>query len=152
MKHFAKLLVSLVLMVLAPLTSQAQGVNDAFYIYQNDGHFNGFFYDEVIEIRYSKLDTLNLEHSDFVSQEIVTADSTYRIMLAAIDSVGFVQPEIIENPHMRNVIKEGISSYLLSKEDLVLTFSKLMPADLIPKVNDVLADLVPMVLSIAEKW
>ncbi len=140
MKHFAQLLVSLVLMVLPPLTSQAQGVSDAFYIYQNDGHFNGFFYDEVIEIRYSKLDTLNLEHSDFVSQEIVTADSTYRIMLAAIDSVGFVQPEIIENPHMRNVIKEGIPNYLLSKEDLVLTFSKLMPADLIPKVNDVLAD------------
>ena len=53
MKQFAKLLVSLVLIVLAPLTSQAQGVNDAFYIYQNDGHFNGFFFDEVKEIRYS---------------------------------------------------------------------------------------------------
>lgn len=97
MKDYAKLLVSLALMALAPLISQAQGVNDAFYIYQNDGHFNGFFFDEVKEIRYSKLDTLNNEHSDYVSQEIVTADSTYRIMLAAIDSVGFVQPEIKMN-------------------------------------------------------
>ena len=74
MKHFAKLLVSIVLMGLTHLSSQAQGINDAFYIYQNDGHFNGFFYDEVIEIRYSKLDTLNLEHSDFVSQEITAGD------------------------------------------------------------------------------
>lgn len=140
MKNHAKLLVSLALMALAPLTSQAQGVNDAFYIYQNDGHFNGFFYDQVQKINYSKLDTLGVEHSDYVSQEIVTADSTYRIMLAAIDSVTFVQPEIIENPQMRNVQKEGISNYLLSKEDLVLTFSKMMPANLIPKVDDVLAD------------
>lgn len=108
MKQFAKLLVSLVLIVLAPLTSQAQGVNDAFYIYQNDGHFNGFFFDEVKEIRYSKLDTLNNEHSDYVSQEIVTADSTYRIMLAAIDSVGFVQPEIIYNPQLRDMVAEGM--------------------------------------------
>lgn len=108
MKQFAKLLVSLVLMVLAPLTSQAQSVNDAFYIYQNDGHFDGFFYDEVKEIRYSKLDTLNNEHSDYVSQEIVTADSTYRIMLAAIDSVGFVQPEIIYNPQLRDMVAEGM--------------------------------------------
>ena len=108
MKQFAKLLVSLVLIVLASLTSQAQGVNDAFYIYQNDGHFNGFFFDEVKEIRYSKLDTLNNEHSDYVSQEIVTADSTYRIMLAAIDSVGFVQPEIIYNPQLRDMVAEGM--------------------------------------------
>ena len=114
MKHFAKLLISIVLMGLAPLSSQAQGVTDAFYIYQNDGHFNGFFYDEVIEIRYSKLDTLNLEHSDFVSQEIVTADSTYRIMLAAIDSVGFVQPEVKYNPRLR-LVSEDQLFYLESR-------------------------------------
>ena len=138
MKHFAKLLVSLVLMVLAPLSSQAQGVNDAFYIYQNDGHFNGFFYDEVIEIRYSKLDTLNLEHSDFVSQEIVTADSTYRIMLAAIDSVGFVQPEIKFNPQLRNMSELGMLPYLKSQDGMRLTFSNNMPASLRPQKQDVL--------------
>ncbi len=98
MKRTTILLLTLALFIVQGTSVvQAQGVNDAFYIYQNDGHFNGFFYDEVIEIRYSKLDTLNMEHSDFVSQEIVTADSTYRIMLAAIDSVGFVQPEIKMN-------------------------------------------------------
>ena len=143
MKHFAKLLVSLVLMVLAPLTSQAQGVNDAFYIYQNDGHFNGFFYDEVIEIRYSKLDTLNLEHSDFVSQEIVTADSTYRIMLAAIDSVGFVQPEIKFNARVRDMEAEGMTKSLVSIEGQILKFHTYLDDDVKPddfKVGDILVN------------
>ena len=75
-------------MLVASAAAQAQ---DAFYVYQNDGHFDGFFYDEVEKIRYSKTDTLGFEHEVFVSQEIVTADSTYRFMLTAIDSIGFVQ-------------------------------------------------------------
>ena len=78
---------------------KAQSSSDAFYIYQNDGHFDGFFYDEVEKITYSRVDTAGIEWDDFVSQEIVTADSTYRIMLSAIDSVGFVQPEVKFNPH-----------------------------------------------------
>ena len=67
---------------------------EAFYIYQNDGHFDGFFYDQVKQISYSRFDTLGVEHDKYVSQEIVTEDSVYRIMLTAIDSVSFVQPEI----------------------------------------------------------
>lgn len=90
---------AIILLLTTALPVQAQTENQAFYIYQNDGHFDGFFYDEVQKISYSKLDTLGLEHEDFVSQEIVTADSTYRIMLSAIDSVGFVQPKLILNPH-----------------------------------------------------
>ena len=76
---------------------------DAFYIYQNDGHFDGFFYDEIEKISYSFLDTLGIEHNEIVSQEIITADSIYRIMLSAIDSVGFVQPEVKYNPRVRRV-------------------------------------------------
>ena len=147
MKHYTKLLVSLVLMVLAPLTSQAQGVNDAFYIYQNDGHFNGFFYDEVIEIRYSKLDTLNLEHSDFVSQEIVTADSIYRIMLAAIDSVGFVQPEVKVNEHIRYLQKEGFYNSIYSIDGQTITFRTMSPYDIKPgdiSVGDILVNSAPL--------
>ena len=82
------------------LTAATVGAQDAFYIYQNDGHFDGFFYDEVQKISYSKIDTLGFEHEDYVSQEIITADSVYRIMLTAIDSVGFVQPETKLNPHV----------------------------------------------------
>ena len=73
-------------------TMQAQ---DAFYIYRNDGDFDGFFYDQVKRIGYSKTDLEGNEHDVFVVQEVETLDSLYRIPLAAIDSVGFVQPEII---------------------------------------------------------
>ncbi|MBO7068305.1 MAG: hypothetical protein J6W52_06465 [Bacteroidaceae bacterium] len=86
---------------------RAQDENAAFYIYQNDGHFDGFFYDEVMKMSYSKTDTAGVEYDVFVSQEIVTADSTYRIMLSAIDSVSFVQPEMKLNPRLREVNVEG---------------------------------------------
>ena len=39
---------------------KAQTETDAFYIYQNDGHFDGFFYDDIIKISYSRLDTLGV--------------------------------------------------------------------------------------------
>ena len=38
---------SLAIVLLAALPMQAQTENQAFYIYQNDGHFDGFFYDEI---------------------------------------------------------------------------------------------------------
>ena len=101
---------------------RAQSANDAFYIYQNDGHFDGFFYDEVICIQYSKTDTLGIEHTDYVSQEIVTADSTYRFMLTAIDSVGFVQPEIKINERVRNMQTEGLAYSLYDTNGQQLTF------------------------------
>ena len=50
--------------------AQTEGIEggEAFYIYQNDGHFDGFFYDQVKEIRYSRFDTLGIERSEYVSQ------------------------------------------------------------------------------------
>ena len=33
---------------------RAQDENAAFYIYQNDGDFDGFFFDEVVRMGYSK--------------------------------------------------------------------------------------------------
>ena len=141
-RQTAKHLIGLVLTLLAVLPMQAQQENAAFYIYQNDGHFDGFFYDEVEKISYSKLDTLGREFDDYVSQEIVTADSTYRFMLSAIDSVGFVQPEIKTNPKLRNMREEGMLDYLSSKDEetMTLTFSASMPESLRPKVGDVLVD------------
>ena len=99
--------------ILSLFTSSAlaQDENAAFYIYQNDGHFNGFFYDEVEKITYSRVDTAGIEWDDYVSQEIVTEDSTYRIMLSAIDSVGFVLPEPKYSSNVRILHKENEDSY-----------------------------------------
>ena len=81
------------LLLLAGLTSlQAQ---EAFYIYRNDGEFNGFFYDDVKSMRLSKTDLDLTERDEYVVQEIETEDTIYRIPLCAIDSIGFQQPEII---------------------------------------------------------
>ena len=122
-------------------SAKAQSETDAFYIYQNDGHFDGFFYDDVIKITYSRLDTLGYEHSDYVSQEIVTADSTYRIMLAAIDSVGFVQPEVKYNPRLRLVGEDQLFSKMLSHDAEYenLVFAGNTPHNMKPKVGDVFA-------------
>ena len=111
---------------------------EAFYIYQNDGHFDGFFYDEVQQINYSRLDTLGVEYDEYVSQEIVTADSTYRIMLTAIDSVSFVQPEIRYAKGVRLMQDEGMIKYYVKCEGMNLSFNTSMPASLRPKVGDVL--------------
>ena len=119
----------------------AQSSTDAFYIYQNDGHFDGFFYDEVQCIQYSKTDTLGVEHTDYVSQEIVTADSTYRFMLTAIDSVGFVQPEIIYNPKLRDMISEGMDKALFGwdrSSSTINFFEDALTEANKPQVGDVL--------------
>ena len=41
---------------------------DAFYIYRNDGDFDGFFYDNVIRMGYSKIDPQGVEHEEYVIQ------------------------------------------------------------------------------------
>ena len=120
---------------------QAQTEPEAFYIYQNDGHFDGFFYDEVEKISYSRFDTLGVEHDDFISQEIVTPDSTYRIMLSAIDSIGFQQPEVIFNPDVKNLPYdyEGVYGYLCGYDldnDAFYVYSWI-PENRLPKIGDV---------------
>lgn len=89
-----------ILMVSATQQLQAQ---EAFYIYRNDGNFDGFFYDQVKHMGYSKVDFEGVEHDVYVVQEIETEDSLYRIPLAAIDSIGFQQPEIRLNPRFNDL-------------------------------------------------
>ena len=136
---------SLAIVLLATLPIQAQTENQAFYIYQNDGHFDGFFYDEIEKMTFSFLDTLGVEHDEIVSQEIVTADSTYRIMLSAIDSIGFVQPEMKYNPqvHIKGQDPEWGDFrniwYLPYEDGEIIVFS-LEYTNLEPHVGDVFVD------------
>ena len=113
---------------------------DAFYIYRNDGDFNGFFYDQVIRMGYSKFDLDSVEHDKYVVQEVETTDSLYRIPLAAIDSIGFQQPEIRFNPRLKNMDDLGITPYVSHVDEykLALRFDKSMPTAMIPSEGDVL--------------
>jgi hypothetical protein len=141
MRHLRNI-ASLFMMLLASLTIQAQTECEAFYIYQNDGHFDGFFYDDIVKMNFSFLDTLGVEHDEIVSQEIVTADSTYRIMLSAIDSIGFVQPPLELNSGIRNMREEGMTDYIISSDDdaLVIYFYGSIPSYLCPNVGETLID------------
>ena len=117
---------------------------DAFYVYRNDGDFNGFFYDEVVRMGFSKTDLEGVEHEEYVIKEIETADSLYRIPLCAIDSIGFQQPEIKINPNVRILSRCGLLEYLIEVNDMLdpiyLTFQDL-PSNLMPKVGDILIGL-----------
>lgn len=127
------------LQFLAPGFATAQ---DAFYIYRNDGDFNGFFFDEVIRMGYSKIGPDSVEYDAYVVQEIETEDSLYRIPLAAIDSIGFQQPEIRMSPHFKNMDELGITPYVTKKwgwTGMRLGVSKDIPAELRPQVGDVMA-------------
>lgn len=114
---------------------------DAFYIYRNDGDFNGFFYDEVIEIRQSKIGVDSVEYEQWVTQEVVLEDTIYRIPLAAIDSIGFQQPEIKFNPRVKFMEKDGYSKYFMYQHNRAIILSKDLPADMELKVGDVLIGL-----------
>lgn len=117
--------------------AQAQ---EAFYIYRNDGDFNGFFYDEVVEMRQSKIGVDSVEYDRWVTQEVVLADTIYRIPLAAIDSIGFQQPEIKFNPRVKFMEQEGLCPYVDYASEFGVTFVNL-PAHLKPQVGDVLIGL-----------
>lgn len=140
MKTMYKYILSAIFMLMAGQTLQAQ---DAFYVYRNDGDFDGFFYDEVIRMGYSKFDLDSIEYDAYVVQEIETKDSLYRIPLAAIDSIGFQQPEIRFNPRFKNMDELGITPYITStrrfSSDDCLGISKTIPDELMPNVGDVVA-------------
>lgn len=118
---------------------------DAFYIYRNDGDFNGFFFDQVQRMGYSKFDLDSVEHDVYVIQEVQTADSLDRIPLAAIDSVGFQQPEIRLNSAVRMMDDLSMTACVAASsmdaeaETGRIAFTSALPAALRPQVGDVLA-------------
>ena len=127
---------------LSPLFSQ-----EAFYIYRNDSDFNGFFYDEVVEMRYSKIDFDSIEHDNYIMYEVELSDTIYRIPLAAIDSIGFQQPEIKLNPKVKFIERDGYSPYIIwafdygySGYEHGVSFQNL-PANKLPEIGDVLLGL-----------
>ena len=128
-----RVLLAISLLPLAFSLTQAQ---EAFYIYRNDGKFHGFFYDEVIELRQSKIGVDSVEYDKWVTQEVVLADTTYRIPLSAIDSIGFQQPEIKINPNVRYLQKEGLAPYLDVVTEDNMCFMNI-PESMLPKVGEV---------------
>lgn len=115
----------------------AQAEQDALYIFRNDGQFNAFFFSDIDRFEYSKIDTLGVEHDEYVTQEIHAMDSVFRIPLTAIDSVSFVTPE---NKISDSVIRLGqnVLQYLEYGDtgSSSLIFGNKTPEGILPKVSD----------------
>lgn len=130
----------IILLLAVTLGGMAQTIGEAFYIYRNDGQFNVFFRDEVQSIEYSYADEDGNTYDEIVTQIVTTADSIYKIPLAAIDSVGFVHPRTI---YKENVIPmEGeLMDYLVCVDGLTLTFMPTLPNSLTPQEGTKLVEL-----------
>ncbi len=131
-----KRLYLILLLAAVTFSGMAQTIGDAFYIYRNDGEFNAFFRDEVLSVEYSYEDANGNTFDEIVTQIVNTTDSIYKIPLAAIDSISFVQPK---TKYTSNVVRmEPLLPYILSVNGLTLNLSSSMPPNLMPNVGDVL--------------
>ena len=114
MKKTAKIIIGLLLAAIG-LPASAQRAQDALYIFRNDGQFNAFFWGDIQRFAYSKVDTLGVEHDDYVVQEVYALDSVFRIPVSAIDSIAFVTPE---NKVKSDVVipDKSIADYIVASE------------------------------------
>ena len=135
-----KKLFLILMFAVAAMAGMAQSIGDAFYIYRNDGQFNAFFRAEVDSIVYSNYDADSVYYDEIVTQLVYTADSIYRIPLAAIDSVGFVRPETIYKEDAVP-LTGGLFDYLISADSLSLAFDQSIPLALLPKIGDKLVTM-----------
>lgn len=112
----------------------AQDRQQAFFVYRNDGDFNVFFFNNVDSITYSKLDTDSVLCDDYVTQEVWTTDSVFRIPTAAIDSVAFKPLPTIYKDNVE-VIDKDLFAYVVSVDSLTINFSPDLPKSMTPKVG-----------------
>lgn len=135
MKKTAKIIIGLLLAAIG-LPASAQRAQDALYIFRNDGQFNAFFWGDIQRFAYSKVDTLGVEHDDYVVQEVYALDSVFRIPVSAIDSIAFVTPE---NKVKSDVVipDKSIADYIVASDSLYwIRLAPGTPQALIPKKGD----------------
>ncbi|WP_337475373.1 leucine-rich repeat domain-containing protein [Parabacteroides johnsonii] len=111
---------------------------EALYIFRNDEELlTPFFYSDIDSITYSAYDEAGKVHNEYVTQVVHTPDSIYRIPLAVIDSITFVQPETIYQPDVYELDARYLP-YVKTVDSLTITFTSSLPSDLKPSKGDVL--------------
>lgn len=125
----------IILLAAMTLSGMAQTIGEAFYIYRNDGQFNAFFRDEVISIDYSYEDADGNTYDEIVTQIVNTADSVYKIPLAAIDSVCFVTPPTVYKQDVTRM-ELNLLDYIIGADDLTLKLKPETPSQIIPVIGD----------------
>ena len=112
----------------------AQEVQRAFYIYRNDGDFDVMFFDDVDSMTYSAIDVDNVEQEEFVTQEIWTADSVFRIPIHAIDSISYTTPPTIYKEGVAE-LNEQFEDYVVSIDSLSIIVKTGIPSKLMPVIG-----------------
>lgn len=86
MKKTITLLSFILLILCHAVTASAQGYLE---VYLKSGISQRFYLDDFKELRSSRRDTIGALYSNYVAQEVVMADSTYRFMMNEVDSIRF---------------------------------------------------------------
>ena len=111
---------------------------EALYIFRNDEQLlTPFFYSDIDSITYSAYDEAGKVHNEYVTQVVHTPDSIYRIPLAVIDSITFVQPETIYQPDAYELDARYLP-YVKTVDSLTITFTSSLPPELKPSKGNVL--------------
>ena len=128
----------IIMMALVALTGFAQQTGDVIYVYQKDGEIQTFLRSEITEFYYGFEDEDGVTHNDLQMQWIVLEDSICKIPLANIDSISFVTPPTVFQPGV-TVIEQSLMQYVESSDSLTIQFASNTPANLLPKVGEVIA-------------
>ncbi len=142
MKHFIILTLCLVLFsgishgYTNDFVSSPQG--KVMYVYRNDDErLMTLLFENIIEMRCSKE---NLDHQlceEYVTQEILTVDSLYRIPISVVDSISF---HPLPNSYLPTTIEidSSLAQYIVKIEDDEVFLKGDTPQDLIPEHGEVL--------------
>lgn len=140
MKKTTHIIIYILAMLLSAIgiqSAQAQAVQDALYIYRNDGGFNAFFFDDIERFEYSNIDTTGVAHDEMVVQEVYALDSLFRIPLSAIDSIGFVTPETVYKKDVAHTTESEMWNYVIGSDSAtVFVLATNTPKTLVPEVGD----------------
>lgn len=123
-----------ILFIIAAMAALATGAKaqDRIFVYRNDGGFDAFLKSEVDSMTLSHEDAEGKYHAGWETQLIHTPDSTYRIPLAAIDSISFFAPPTILNKDVFILTAEH-DAYITRADTVSFTFAPGTPEELLPE-------------------
>ena len=122
-----------ILFIIVTMAALATGAKaqDRIFVYRNDGGFDAFLKSEVDSMTLSHEDAEGKYHAGWETQLIHTPDSTYRIPLAAIDSISFFAPPTILNKDVFILTTEH-DAYITRADTVSFTFAPGTPEELLP--------------------
>lgn len=129
---------TILIFLLAVLSSSAQESPKELWIYRNDGVLHGFRAELIDSIICSKLDLDSTHYDDYVVQEIWMEDSVCRIPLNAIDSIGFTTPSTIYKNDVLEIC-DALREYVLSASSSEIQLERTCPEHLLPQVGQKIA-------------